>query len=215
MNTMRQQNARIHKRTTKKGHPAADALDWNEAMGLIDNLVEDGYYRDAMLVACGCFLGLRISDILPLRWNQILSENGTLTLTEQKTGKTRTMKVNPRLREIASVCYEHSHVRYKGSYIFTGQVFRESMPITRQRADQILKEARTRYGITSAKVFSTHTLRKTFGRRVWLQQCERGRGDQALQLLSEIYGHRHLYITKRYLGIRQEELLSVYGTLTD
>ena len=199
--------------TAKHGHPAADALDWDEAMGLIGSLIEDEYYRDAMLVACGCFLGLRISDILPLRWKDILSEDGRLTVKETKTGKMRVMQVNPKLRSITCTCHDALHVTYESSYIFSGQVYGANRPITRYRAAQILNEAKTRYGIKSATVFSTHSLRKTFGRRVWLQQCEQGRGDQALQLLSEIFGHAHVHITKRYLGIRQDELMSVYSLL--
>ena len=65
----------------------------------------------------------------------------------------------------------------------------------------------------SAKVFSSHTLRKTFGRRIWLQECDQGRGDQALLLLCDVFGHSSIAITKRYLGIRQEEILSVYNSL--
>ena len=195
------------------GHPAADALDWDEAMSLIERLITDEYWRDAMLVACGCFLGLRVSDILQLRWDQVTAEDGYINVTEKKTGKERTMRINPGLREIAERCIAGSKVRFLHNYIFTGQKYGVNVPITRQRADQILKECKERYGIKSAKVFSTHTLRKTFGRRVWILQCREGRGDQALQLLCEVFGHEHIYITKRYLGIRQEEILSVYDNL--
>ena len=41
--------------------------------------------RDS-LIALGCFTGLRISDILALRWNQILDAE-EFTITEIKTGK--------------------------------------------------------------------------------------------------------------------------------
>ena len=55
------------KRNASNHHKAADALDWDEAMSLIRRLREDGKSRDAMLIASGCFLGLRISDLLRLR----------------------------------------------------------------------------------------------------------------------------------------------------
>jgi hypothetical protein len=51
------------------------------------------------------------------------------------------------------------------------------------------------------------------GRRVWLQECDKGRGDQALLLLADVFGHANIATTKRYLGIRQEEILSVYDSL--
>lgn len=69
----------------KQGHKAADALDWNEAMQLVNRLYEDGQYRDCLLIASGCYLGLRISDILQLRWRDLISDE--FTLTEKKTGK--------------------------------------------------------------------------------------------------------------------------------
>ena len=50
----------------------ADYLQWSEAMNLIRKLARDSNYKMSLLIALGCFTGLRISDILALRWNQIL-----------------------------------------------------------------------------------------------------------------------------------------------
>ena len=86
---MREEMLRIKKSRT---HSKADALDWDEAMELIANLKGDGFYRDAMLIACGCFLGLRISDILLLRWEDVMT-GGVLVMREKKTRKMRKMKI--------------------------------------------------------------------------------------------------------------------------
>lgn len=196
----------------KKAHPAADALDWEEAMKLIQVLIDDGKYRDAMLIACGCFLGLRISDILQLRWTDLCTED-TLAVIEKKTGKTRLMRINPQLKKIAKYCKEMSTDGSGETYIFNTQMFSGRFPMTRQRAAQILQECKRTYGIKSAKVFSTHSLRKTFGRRVWLKECEKNKGEQALVLLQDVFGHSSVAITKRYLGIRRDEILSVYDSL--
>ena len=51
----------------------ADYLVWSDAMNLIRKLAKDGNYKMSLLIALGCFTGLRISDILALRWEQILS----------------------------------------------------------------------------------------------------------------------------------------------
>ena len=50
----------------------ADFLVWSDAMNLIRKLAKDNNYKMSLLIALGCFTGLRISDILALRWNQIL-----------------------------------------------------------------------------------------------------------------------------------------------
>ena len=51
----------------------------DEAMNLIRKLFKDGNYNMSLLVALGCFFGLRISDILALRWNQILNVSELLS----------------------------------------------------------------------------------------------------------------------------------------
>ena len=199
------------KTETKRSHPAADALDWDEAMSLIKRLYEAERYRDTMLVASGCYLGLRISDMLTLRWGDM--KGSSLSVEEKKTGKTRYLRLNRNFVKIASQCREGLCNPQDDEYILASTQYEESRPITRQRAAQILKDMKNDYGVKSAKVFSTHSLRKTFGRRVWMQECEKGRGDQALLLLSDVFGHSSVTITKRYLGIRREEILSVYDAL--
>lgn len=198
----------------KRHHPAADAMDWNEAVGLIQNLTKDGRYRDSMLIATGCMLGLRVSDIVKLTWAQLL-DGDTVRIVEQKTGKTRNMRINKALRNQTDICFRNLDIKDKNSYIFCSAQKAGTKPITRVRVHQILKDLQQQYNVTSAKVFSCHSLRKTFGRRIWLNECRRGRGDQALELLKELFGHEHVLITKRYLGIRQEELLALYDKLIE
>ena len=196
----------------KVSHPAADAMDWNEAVGLIQKLTRDERYRDSMLVSVGCMLGLRVSDFTRLRWSDLLDQN-TFTLIEQKTGKTRKMRVNQRLRQQTLLCYTRLDIQDKSKYIFNSSQRYGEKPLSRVRVHQILKELQKTYGVSSAKVFSCHSLRKTFGRRVWLNECRQGRGDQALELLKELFGHQHVLVTKRYLGIREEEILALYDNL--
>ena len=195
--------------TIKQGHKAADAMDWNEAMQLVNRLYEDKKYRDCLLIAAGCNLGLRVSDMLQLRWSDLLSDE--FTLKEKKTGKERSFRVNSSLQRIAISCRKPLGKPAEEAYVFVAEG--KDKPISRQAVDLILKRIRVKYHIKSAKVFSSHTLRKTFGRRIWLQECDKGRGEQALLLLCDVFGHSSISITKRYLGIRQEEIMSVYDSL--
>ena len=199
--------------TIKGGHKAADAMDWNEAMRLVDRMYADGLYRDSLLIASGCYLGLRVSDLLGLRWADLLSDE--FVVEEKKTGKRRTLRVSDSLRRFAVKCRKELGRPSEDVYVFVPEKGDRSEPMTRQAVDLMLKKVRVKYQVKSAKVFSSHTLRKTFGRRVWLQECEKGRGEQALLLLCDVFGHANVATTKRYLGIRQEEILSVYDSLDD
>lgn len=200
------------KERAKISHPAADAMDWDEAMQTIVSLRDADRLRDAMLIGVGCYLGLRVSDFRLLRWSDLLDERD-IVLIEKKTGKKRRLRVNPALRDLAQYCFDEIEPEDRNGYIFNSCQCNGTKPLSRNHIHCLLKKIQKDCGIGSAKVFSAHTLRKTFGRRVWLQECRKGRGDQALELLKEIFGHEHVHVTKRYLGIRQEELLSVYENL--
>lgn len=198
----------------KISHPAADAMDWQEAVSLIRRLSDDGRYRDSMLITVGCMLGLRVSDFTRLTWSNLM-DNDSFVITEQKTGKNRRLKVNAALRQQTILCYQQMGIQDKNKFIFCSYQCYGKKPISRVRVHQILKNIQAAYGVKTAKVFSSHTLRKTFGRRVWINECKQGRGDQALELLKELFGHEHVIITKRYLGIRQEEILALYDKLIE
>ena len=75
----------------------------------------------------------------------------------------------------------------------------------------ILKEIKKKYHL-KVKNFSCHSLRKTFGRQVYNMNSDNS--ELALVKLMEIFNHSSVTITKRYLGLRQEELLNTYDCLS-
>ena len=176
-------------------------------MNLIRKLAKDGNYKMSLLIALGCFTGLRISDILALRWNQILYAE-EFTIIEKKTGKQRTLRLNPQLQKHIQECYEQiKPIGIKAPILVSqkGTVF------TIQRINVILKEIKRKYRL-KVKNFSCHSLRKTFGRQVYNMNSENS--ELALVKLMELFNHSSLAITKRYLGLRQEEILETYDVLS-
>ena len=161
----------------------------------------------SLLIALGCFTGLRISDILALRWKQILNV-GEFSIIEKKTGKQRTLRLNPQLQQHIVECYEHIQPLGIGAPILVSQ---KGTIFTIQRINVILKEIKRRYRL-KVKNFSCHSLRKTFGRQVY--NINSDNSELALVKLMELFNHSSLAITKRYLGLRQEEILETYDVLS-
>ncbi len=79
---------------------------------------------------------------------------------------------------------------------------------TRQSINVILKEV---FAKEAKKLnISSHSLRKSFGRKVFENN---GESEKALTYLSELFNHTSPTITRKYLGIRQEELNNIYDYL--
>ena len=185
----------------------ADYLVWSDAMNLIRKLAKDENYKMSLLIALGCFTGLRISDILALRWEQILSTE-EFTIIEKKTGKKRVLRLNSQLQQHIQECYEQIQPIGMKAPILVSQ---KGTVFTIQRINVILKEIKRKYRI-KIKNFSCHSLRKTFGRQVYNMNSENS--ELALVKLMELFNHSSLAITKRYLGLRQEEILETYDVLS-
>ena len=82
---------------------------------------------------------------------------------------------------------------------------------TVQRINVILKEVKRKYRLHVGN-FSCHSLRKTFGRQVYTMNDNNA--ELALVKLMELFNHSNVAITKRYLGLRQEEILQTYDCLS-
>lgn len=191
----------------KYSNTTADFLQWDEAMNLVRKLSRDGNYKMSLLIAIGCFTGFRISDILALRWVQILDVD-EFTIIEHKTKKKRTIRVNPQLRAHIRDCYGQINPVGVNAPILVSQ---KKTVYSIQRINDILKEIKAKYKL-KVNNFSCHSLRKTFGRQVYNMNSDNA--ELALVKLMELFNHSSVAITKRYLGLRQEEILQTYDCLS-
>ena len=157
-------------------------------------------------MGCGSFFGLRISDLLSLTWKDILSSE-TFTIKEKKTGKIRTIKINKNFQGHIRDCYNALNSPDTDEFAF---ISHKNTVYSTQRINVILKEVKSKYGLKIAH-FSSHSLRKTFGRRV--VDMAGANSEMALIKLSELFNHSSTMITRRYLGLRQQELLETYDML--
>ena len=191
----------------KYSQTTSDYLEWKDAMNLIRTLYRDGKFQMSLFVSIGCFWGLRVSDILALRWKEILNVD-EFCIIEKKTGKNRTIRINPQLKRHISDFYQQIQPIGVNAPILISQ---KGTIFTVQRINVILKEIKIKYGLSVGN-FSCHSLRKTFGRQVYNMNGENA--ELALIKLMELFNHSSVAITKRYLGLRTEELLQTYDCLT-
>jgi integrase len=183
-------------------------MEWNDFISLITRLEKDENYKFCLLVSIGVFTGLRISDLLTLTYSDLLN-NETFTLREMKTKKQRSIKVNKDLKEIVSRIVSKSNITNLNQLIFINKYGTKS--IDKSYVNVKLKELVKKYRIKLDGNVSTHTFRKTLGRRVMEVN---NYSNESLVLLMELFGHSSMSITKRYLGIREQEIHNVYDSLT-
>lgn len=182
------------------------SMDWDDFKSLIGKLERDKEYKFCLLISIGVFTGLRISDLLKLRFSQFESE--ILTIQEQKTQKTRRIKINPDLKEIVQRIKTRMVVTDTDQYIFLNRYC--TKPIDQSYVNVKLKEIFKRYDINIDGNISSHLFRKTLGNRVLRLN---NFSNEAVILLMELFGHSSPAITKRYLGLREQEIHNVYDSL--
>jgi integrase len=183
-------------------------LEWNDFISLITRLEKDENYKFCLLISIGVFTGLRISDLLTLKYSDLLN-NETFYIREKKTQKQRSIKVNKDLKEIVIRVVQKSRVNDLEQLIFINKY--GTKPIDKSYVNVKLKEIIKMYRIRLEGNVSTHTFRKTLGRRVMEVN---NYSNESLILLMDLFGHSSMSITKRYLGIREQEIHNVYDSLT-
>lgn len=107
--------------------------------------------------------------------------------------------LNEALRETLSLYFETT-VPSAEQYLFVSRNG-INQPLSRSQAFRIIKKAAVSAGMLQN--ISCHSLRKTFGYHAWQQ------GVPPV-LLMEIYNHSSYQITKRYLGIEQDDKDKVF-----
>ncbi|UAB82385.1 tyrosine-type recombinase/integrase [Marixanthomonas sp. SCSIO 43207] len=173
-------------------------IDYDRASNIGRRLIKREENKNfGLLIICGINLGMRISDLLSLTFDQLKCE--TFKITEKKTGKLRQLKVNDHIRD-ALTFFKDDLIYEMGGHAFTSQ---KGSVFSPQHVNRLLKK-------NLKGNFSSHSLRKSFGRRVWDNDNQ---SERSLIYLSELFNHSSTQITRTYLGIKQEELNDIYMSL--
>jgi Site-specific recombinase XerC len=145
-----------------------------------------------------------VSDVLARKHSELapLRTGDYLRVEEHKTKKYRDIQINGKIIE-AYRCFSNKNRHLPDDYIFRS---RQGTVYAIESLNTILKKVFLGY----AEHVSTHSLRKSFGRHVY---DINNQSEHSLMALSEMFQHSSMSITRKYLGIRREELGNIYMNL--
>ena len=168
----------------KKNKNAAEEEENKEQVYLWD--------RNYMILHLGRNLAFRIEDLLQLKTDNF--KNGGIYTREFKTGKEQAFELHPSLRKDLED-YINRNKLVEGEYLFKSRKG-TNIPITRQRAWQIIKELSDEVKVSY--VVGCHSLRKYFAREYYEQT-----GD--LIGLKEMLNHSSETVTLRYICWEEDD----------
>ena len=196
--------------------------------GLIAPAIEDTSYQLAgehtsepiknMLFIVGSNFGLRVSDLLSLRFSHLIDDEfrfkTSFPILEKKTSNTRKVKknryitINDAVVDAVTLYLEHTPGVHLSDYMFTSNSNHgknQNKPLSRMSVHRILKEVADALGLDI--MVATHTLRKTFA---YHQMLISNHDPRRLLLLQKIFGHSSVAQTLDYIGITKEEVQQAY-----
>lgn len=146
--------------------------------------------RNFVMFTLGISTGLRISDILTLKKEDLLQSH--INIKEKKTTKAKRIKIPGYIKKDIMPYVKSLN---DGDYVIKSRQG-DNRPIDRSTAYRILRDAADHINLSE---IGTHTLRKTFGYHFYKK-------TNNIALLQELFNHSDQYITLRYIGINQDVL---------
>ncbi|NRE80774.1 tyrosine-type recombinase/integrase [Enterococcus faecium] len=145
--------------------------------------------RDSFLFLFGINNGLRMSDIIGLKVGDIRGKSKPI-IVERKTGKRKPIFIDNLREEILL----YTEGKEENDWLFPSR--QQGRHITRDRVYQIYADIAEKLGRDD---IGTHTLRKTFGYHYYKKTRD-------IATLMFIFNHSSQAITKRYIGITEDEI---------
>jgi len=171
----------------------------DEVAAIRETLRERGDWRDLALIVSGVLTGYRISELLWWSIGDVRYPGGwrkrvTVPACAMKEGETRSVLMSGELCAILGAYFERRDETDADAPVFRS---REGGPLSRSAAYRAVQRACRRANVDTKRV-GTHSLRKTFGWRVYERH-----GSRAAQ---KALGHARLHTTECYLGIDEKQV---------
>lgn len=165
--------------------------------------------RNALLFEMGFHTALRVEDMLNIRVSDVAQRHGDewqvaryYVMTERKTRKSKQVELTGQLRNAIRRQIESLGVREQpNDWLFPSPYKGGAKHLTRRQVGRLVKKTAKRAGVNEP--VACHSLRKSFGYHAF-------RNGIDVMYLKELFNHTDINVTKRYIGITQDELKSVY-----
>lgn len=161
-----------------------------ETKMLLETVREKGTKRDLALISLMLFCGLRVSEAVSLRINDIVIKNGsgTVIVRQGKGGKYREVPIP---KKTQGILVDYMKDNYS-KWLFPGK---KEGPLTRRSAEKILTKYAQKTGLKVAPVNLRHTFCKTLTNK-----------GVSLEEIAALAGHGNINSTARYTVPSFEEL---------
>lgn len=179
----------------------------NQIRELAGFFLQKGQIRNYVLIILGVHTALRISDLLRLTWDDVfdferLCVRARVNVREKKTGKTKSIALN----KVATKALSMFAALSARSGCFLIENPRNGRAISRIQAYRLIRAASEALRFNDRA--SCHSLRKTFGYHAWKN------GTHPVVIM-DIFNHSSLEVTRRYLGVSQDDKDDVYHKLAE
>jgi integrase len=159
--------------------------------------------RDYLLFVAGISSALRVSDLLRLRVRDVWDGRNvvkSITIKEKKTGKGKQFAISKNFEKAIREFAEEHRLQEPNQFLFLSRQG-DNQPISRSQAFRIIKDAAKAVGVKEN--IGTHSLRKTWGYWAYHE-------GYSITLISTVLNHTSEAVTRRYIGITQDDIDQAY-----
>ena len=220
----------IIEREVKREKTAEPFKNLSDVRRILAYLIDHKQYRNYLFFALGMTFGLRVKDLLELKFYDVINENYTFKdfyrIPEHKTGKIRKIYIKNAIKHAILTYLQYCPNTKLDDYMFKS---RESYSVNKQRTDtndfnmeldgkqkavsdhqmnRVIHKVCNELNIIGQ--YSTHSLRKSFGYHIMKQS---NNDPRKLLILQRMYNHSSTAVTLIYIGITDDEIEQTYEDL--
>lgn len=188
-----------------KAHAADSIRSYSDFKAIQDYFLAKGSVRDWMMWTIGVSLGLRVSDLLSLKWRNVIEDDKItirkrIEIYEKKTGKLNNLLITEAVKKAIS----RYLVSIKYTFDLDGYLFASKKTggkMYEEHGWRILSRAGRALGLPL--VIGSHTMRKSFAN---IAACvDKSTVDMnSITKVQGLLNHSDQRVTMRYLGTYQE-----------